>query len=85
MRRPHPFVTAPRRNSPHITRYIHIDPETPATSPDRRLRWLADEEEIPDSMAVLKPPHVPEKAADMFFRVATIAIRTSSRFALVDP
>jgi len=35
---PHPFATAPRRNTPYITRYIRIRGETPATSLNGRLR-----------------------------------------------
>jgi integrase/recombinase XerD len=30
------------------------------------FKWLADEEEIPDPMAGLKPPHVPDKAVPVF-------------------
>ena len=30
------------------------------------FKWLAGEEEIPDPMAGLKPPHVPEKPVPVF-------------------
>ncbi len=75
MRRPHLFVTAPRRNTPYITRYIRIRGETPATSPNRRLRLKRKYIELSENPR----DHQREEAAKVMTLLARFNTLTSTK------